>query len=93
MQAAFADGCRARDTRRLRIGGARRRTAAVCNGNLVLRIGTDLSVPKSEWLETGWFVRVEDGRAELLCPEFILEKYRERTEYHEFVHSLVFLVG
>ncbi len=36
----------------------------VCNGYLVLRIGTDLSVPKSEWLETGWFARVEDGRAE-----------------------------
>ena len=51
----------------------------VCNGYLVLRIGTDLSVPKSEWLETGWFARVEDGRAELLCPEFILEKYRERV--------------
>ena len=28
MQAAFADGCRARDERRLRGGGARRRTAA-----------------------------------------------------------------
>ena len=51
----------------------------VCNGYLVLRIGTDLSVPKSEWLETGWFARVEDGRAELLCPEFFLEKYRERV--------------
>ena len=51
----------------------------VCNGYLVLRIGTDLSVPKSEWLETGWFARVEDGRAELLCPEFLLEKYRERV--------------
>ena len=51
----------------------------VCNGYLVLRIDTDLSVPKSEWLETGWFARVEDGRAELLCPEFLLEKYRERV--------------
>ena len=36
-------------------------------------------MPKSEWLETGWFARVEDGRAELLCPAFILEKYRERV--------------
>ncbi|MBQ6916046.1 MAG: InlB B-repeat-containing protein, partial [Kiritimatiellae bacterium] len=27
----------------------------------------------------GWFAQVEDGRAELLCPAFILEKYRERV--------------
>ncbi|MBQ3344712.1 MAG: InlB B-repeat-containing protein [Kiritimatiellae bacterium] len=51
----------------------------VCNGYLVLRFGTDLSAPKSEWLELGWFAQVEDGRAELLCPAFILEKYRERV--------------
>ena len=51
----------------------------VCNGYLVLRFGTDLSAPKSEWLELGWFAQVEDGRAELLCPSFILEKYRERV--------------
>jgi hypothetical protein len=52
---------------------------AVCNGYLVLRIGTDLSVPKDEWLEVGWFAMLEGGRAELLCPAFILEKYRERV--------------
>ena len=51
----------------------------VCNGYLVLRIGTDLSVPKGEWLEVGWFAMLEGGRAELLCPAFILEKYRERV--------------
>jgi hypothetical protein len=51
----------------------------VCNGYLVLRIGTDLSVPKSEWLEVGCLAMVKDGRAELMCPAFILEKYRERV--------------
>ena len=51
----------------------------ICNGYLVLRIGTDLSAPKGEWLETGWPASVEDGRAEITCPDLILDKYRERV--------------
>ena len=48
----------------------------VCNGYLVLRIGTDLSVPKGEWVETGWPAMIEDGRAALMCPVFMLDMYR-----------------
>ena len=51
----------------------------LCNGYPVLHIGTDLSAPRSEWLETGWPVWVEDGRAEIMCPDLILDKYRERV--------------
>ena len=51
-----------------------------CNGYLVLRIGADLSLPTSEWLAISWLVEFEDGRAEVVFPEFFLKGIRANFE-------------
>lgn len=48
---------------------------AICNGYLVLRIGTDLSAPRSEWLESSWFFDSEDGRAVISFPAMLVDSY------------------
>ena len=47
----------------------------ICNGYLVLRIGTDLSAPRSEWLESSWFFDSEDGRAVISFPAMLVDSY------------------
>ena len=49
----------------------------ICNGYLVLRIGTDLSAPMGEWLEAAWEMVFEDGRASIAFPEMLLDMYRD----------------
>lgn len=53
---------------------------ALRNGYLVLRIGSDLSVPKDEWLETGWLMDFADGRIALDIPEVAIERCRDMIE-------------
>lgn len=49
----------------------------ICNGYLVLRIGSDLSAPMGEWLEAAWEMVFEDGRAVIAFPEMLLDMYRD----------------
>ena len=49
----------------------------ICNGYLVLRIGTDISAPMGEWLEASWEMDFEDGRAAIAFPEMLLDMYRD----------------